>query len=165
MVPRLHRSPPRATRPNAAVYARHGTSPAITKSTFPEFASMAKKSLCFPNYLFVQLINDQWYNVRWTPHVLNIIHDKQQSLDSIVTDLRKRERDGYVRLPRAPRLQKGQQVRIIAGSFEGHSGWYDGQSSHDRVRVLLDLLGRKVPVQLLEKQVIPTPHILRGQKS
>ena len=131
----------------------------------PRIRERGRKGLMFPNYLFVKLINNQWYDVRWTPHVLQVIHDRQQSLDSIVTDLRRRERDGYVRLPRAPHLQKGQQVRIIAGSFEGHQGWYEGQSGNDRVRVLLDLLGRKVPVQLLEKQVIPTPHILRGTKS
>jgi transcription antitermination factor NusG len=132
---------------------------------FPRIRERGKKVTMFPNYLFVQMINDQFYNIRWTPHVLNVLHDRQKSLESIVSDLRRRERDGYVRLPRPPRLQKGQQVNIIAGSFEGHVGWYDGQSSHDRVRVLLDLLGRKVPVQLLEKHLAPTPNILRTVKS
>jgi transcription antitermination factor NusG len=89
-----------------------------------------------------------------------VILDRQAQLDDVVAKLQKRERDGFVRLPRKPRLQKGDPVTILAGSFEGMTAWYEGQSGSDRVRVLLDLLGRKVPLDIAESQ-ISTSHMLR----
>lgn len=117
-----------------------------------------KISTMFPNYLFVRLIDGQFYNLRKTPHVIRVILDPGSELDEAVVNLRRREREGYVRLPRVPTLQKGSPVKIIGGSFEGAVGWYDGQTTHDRVRVLLEMIGRKVPVELSERQIARYPH-------
>jgi transcription antitermination factor NusG len=113
----------------------------------------------FPTYLFVRLVaGDRWYPIAWTPHVTRLLMagDRPAQLaEDVVNDLRKRERDGLVRLPRQFRLRKGQQVRIIGGSFEGAIALYDGQSSRDRERVLLELLGRKVSVELPARDLAP----------
>ena len=69
--------------------------------------------------------------------------------DSVVSELRSREKQGFVRLPRPPAtFRPGQRVRIVRGSFEGQFGIYDGMSGKERERVLLDLLGQAVPVVL-----------------
>jgi transcriptional antiterminator RfaH len=113
----------------------------------------------FPTYLFVRLIENHWYAVRWTPHVTRLLMsgDKPAQLpEAAVEQIRKRETDGIVRLATfTPRLKKGQQVRIVRGSFEGRLALYDGQSSHERERVLLELLGQMVPVELPACDVAP----------
>lgn len=123
----------------------------------------------YPTYLFVRLVGGQFYPIAKTPHVIRIIMsgDRPAPLpDSVVTDLKRRERDGYVRLPRAPRLRPGQEVRIVGGSFEGRLGLYQGQSGRDRERVLLEFLGRQVSVDLPARDLATaTPKILRVRQS
>ena len=46
-----------------------------------------------------------------------------------------------VELPRREGFKAGEQVRILAGPFEGHLGLYAGMRAHERVLVLLALLG------------------------
>ncbi len=106
----------------------------------------------FPTYVFVRIVDDQWYSARWTIGVIRLLMWDEvpaEVSDKIVTDIMKREgRNGLVKLPKPPGLQAGQPVDILRGSFANHLGVYDGMHSVDRVRVLLDLLGRKVPVTL-----------------
>ena len=88
----------------------------------------------------------QWYPVRWTDHVIRVLFagDKPAQLpDKIVDEIRKRQIGGFVKLPPPTRLKKGQQVRIIRGSFEGQVAVYEGMTGKDRERVLLDLWARK----------------------
>lgn len=133
---------------------------------FPQVRERDRKRPMFPNYLFARLVDGQWSDIRWTPRVLNVILDRQAKLETAVASLRNRESGGYVRLPRKPKAQIGDPVRIISGSFEGRMGWYDGQGSAARVRVLLELLGRKVPLELNDADVqISTPHMLRHGNS
>ena len=118
----------------------------------------------FPRYLFVRII-DRWYPVRWTPHVLRILMPgdcpaSDPKLESFMMDIRKQERNGLVKLPDTEhRLKKGQKVRITGGSFEGQIGLYEGMSGKDRARVLLELLGRKVTVELKENAIASTGEI------
>jgi transcription antitermination factor NusG len=105
----------------------------------------------FPGYLFVEII-DQWWSVRWTTGVIRLlmIDDKPAKVSpTLMSAIKKREdSDGLVRLPKAvPRgLQRGDNVRILRGSFEHRFGIYQGQSGVQRSRILLTLLGRQVPV-------------------
>jgi len=107
----------------------------------------------FPGYIFVRII-DQWYPVRWTIGVLRILmagDEPARLADQVVDSIRRREVGGFVKLPSAIKrgpLNPGQKVRILTGSFQGHVGLYDGQSPQERERVLLNLLGRRVPVVL-----------------
>ena len=115
----------------------------------------------FPSYLFVALAGRSWYSVLWTPHVIRLLMagDRPAQLrDDTVSQIRKREHNGLVKLPNVSRrLQKGQKVRVIRGSFEGQIGLYEGMSGRDRERVLLELLGQIVPVELPGKDIAPLP--------
>jgi hypothetical protein len=68
--------------------------------------------------------------------------------DQIIDDLRKRERNGLIELSKRPALQRGDQVRILQGPLAGHLGLYAGMCAHERVLVLLALLGSQQRVDL-----------------
>jgi transcriptional antiterminator RfaH len=61
--------------------------------------------------------------------------------DAVINELRSRERDGLIELPKAPGLQPGDRVRITSGAFRGHLALYQGQTAQERVAVLLQMLG------------------------
>jgi transcription antitermination factor NusG len=101
----------------------------------------------FPGYLMVRVIV-RWYPIRWCPGVLKLLMAGDQPAklaDHIVTAIQQREVKGFVKLPK---LEPGTPVRITSGTFTGFMGIYDGMSGPQRQRVLLDLLGQKVPVTL-----------------
>jgi transcription antitermination factor NusG len=117
----------------------------------------------FPSYLFVR-IEDRWWSVNQTIGIIQLLtagDRPAQVRDSIVETIKAKERGGIVRLPPPQGLHIGQKVRVLRGSFEGHIGLYQGMSGKDRERVLLDLLGRKVPVDFHKQDIAPTPDIAR----
>jgi transcription antitermination factor NusG len=116
----------------------------------PRIRQRSRIALLFPTYLFVRVVA-RWYPVRWTPGVLHVLMDGERPArlgDDIIDQIRKREVGGFVRLPKRPTLRKGARVRVLSGQFCGHIGLYDGMAAKERERVLLDLLGRMVPVEL-----------------
>ena len=66
--------------------------------------------------------------------------------DSVIEEIRSRERGGLVELPRREAFCAGETVRILQGPFEGHLGLYAGMRPH--VLVLLALLGGQQRVEL-----------------
>ena len=57
--------------------------------------------------------------------------------------------NGVIELPEPPpRLRPGAHVRVTDGPFQGHLGLCAGMAPHDRVVVLLSLLGSKTRVTL-----------------
>jgi transcription antitermination factor NusG len=113
-------------------------------------------ALLFPTYIFARIV-DRWYPIVSTPGVLRILMSGDQPgrlPDTIIEGIRKREVGGFVKLPpKHPR--RGQRVKIIRGSFEGHVAVYDGMSGPARERVLLELLGQLVTVELPARDVVP----------
>jgi len=104
----------------------------------------------FPSYVFVSIV-DRWYAIDNTIGVLQLLMsgDTPAKLDDrIVSEIRQKERNGVVRLPKPRGLQLGDRVRVVRGSFSDHVGVFDGMLPHQRVSVLLELLGRKVRVEL-----------------
>lgn len=105
----------------------------------------------FPTYLFVRIV-DHWYSAQKTIGVIRLLMwgDQPAAIaDKVVNGIMKREGDnGLVKLPKKPGLEAGQRVDIVRGSFAQHFAIYDGMAGHDRVRVLLSLMGRSVPVTL-----------------
>src|SRR6516162_47585 len=104
----------------------------------------------FPGYAFFT-IEAQWHAARWSAGVLGLIMDgirPAKVADSVIAEIRSRERNGLVELPRRDGLKAGDQVRILAGPFEGHLGLYAGMRPHERVLVLLALLGGQQRVEL-----------------
>jgi transcription antitermination factor NusG len=111
----------------------------------------------FPGYVFVQIV-EQWWAARWTVGVVRMLMWDDQPArvsDKVVCGIMKREgEDGLVKLPKNRGLMRGDAVRIVRGSFEGHLGLYEGMSGDARVCVLLELLGRSVPVSLERADVV-----------
>src|SRR5215467_1346068 len=111
--------------------------------------SRIRKVALFPGYVFVQ-IGGRWYDARGTIGVIKILSNAigeragqwitEPAIvpDKLIDALRKQEGpDGFVKLPKAPsnHLKKGQRVKIIRGSFEGHLAVYDGMNGKERERV------------------------------
>jgi transcriptional antiterminator RfaH len=69
--------------------------------------------------------------------------------DSTIARLRESEdASGLIRLVARPELRPGAAVRIINGPFVDCLGLYEGMKDGERIAVLLDLLGRKVRVEI-----------------
>ena len=88
---------------------------------------------------------------RWSIGVIGLIMDgirPARVADQIIDDLRKRERNGLIELPKRPGPKPGDQVRILQGPFAGQLGLYAGMRAHERVLVLLALLGGQQRVEL-----------------
>jgi transcriptional antiterminator RfaH len=103
----------------------------------------------FPGYAFVA-IELQWHAARFAPGVIRIVLDGSAPArvpNAVIDEIRSRERDGYIELPRV-RLRRGDTVRVTAGPFRGHLGLYQGMVPHERVAVLLQLLGGRVRAEL-----------------
>src|SRR5262245_46915511 len=106
----------------------------------------------FPGYCFVA-IELQWHAARWSVGVLSLIMDGSRPAkvaDSIIDEIRARERNGLVELPQRDRLKPGDRVRVLQGPLQGHLGLYAGQRPHERVLVLLALLGSPQRVELAQ---------------
>lgn len=118
-----------------------------------------RKIALFPSYVFAR-VGSFWYRARWSDGVVRILMagDEPAKLkDEIVDAIRKRQDgNGFVKLPPPPkRLKQGDKVQIVGGSFAGQIGLYEGMCGKDRERVLLDLLGQAVAVELPHKDVAP----------
>jgi transcriptional antiterminator RfaH len=111
----------------------------------------------FPGYLFV-LIELQWHAARWCPGVASLLmagDGPARVPDAVIAELRGREVDGLVELAKPPRLRRGDQIRVISGPFGGHIGLYAGMKSHERVAVLLQILGGQQRVALSADAIEP----------
>ena len=107
----------------------------------------------FPGYAFV-LIELQWHAARWAPGVTRIVLDGAAPArvpDAVIAEIRGRERGGLVELP--PRLKRGDSVKILRGPFQDRLALYDGQAAHERVAVLLAVLGGQRRLALREGDV------------
>ena len=106
----------------------------------------------FPRYLFVaiDIAAQRWRAIQSTLGVSHLVcrGDRPASVeDGVISALRAREDEaGFVRLERRSPFSPGDKVRIVEGAFVDSLALVEGVSDHDRVAVLLDLLGRKVRV-------------------
>jgi transcriptional antiterminator RfaH len=113
----------------------------------------------FPGYAFVA-IELQWRAAHYCPGVVRLIQDGEQPArvpDGIIAELKGRERDGLIELPKPPGLRAGDPVRIRRGAFAGKLALYAGQAPHERVAVLLALLGGQMRVTLPKGDVEAVP--------
>jgi transcriptional antiterminator RfaH len=112
------------------------------------------ESPLFPGYAFVR-ITLQWHSARWCPGVVRLVMDGLQPAkvpEAVIEEIRGRERNGAVELPKR-RLQYGDRVKILAGPFRGHLAIYAGMSAHERVAVLLQILGGQQRATLAQRDV------------
>ena len=111
----------------------------------------------FPSYLFV-LITAGWWNARWCPGIVKLLANGDALMvvpDGLIEEIKSRERGGLIELPRRDGLRPGEQVRVLQGPFAGHLGLYQGMRPHERVLVLLAVLGGQSRVELAKGAVEP----------
>jgi len=107
----------------------------------------------FPSYLFVQIRLDPapWYTIRWTPGVKRVVATGETPTPvpaEVIRMLRERCDDGGI-IPWRPRLRAGAAVYVAHGPFSGLEGILERPSSRgERVRVLLQLMGCLMPVEM-----------------
>ena len=73
----------------------------------------------FPGYLFVWVVRG-WWDARWSAGVRRIVMDGLQPArvsDAVISEIRSRERGGFVELPKPRGLVLGSKVRLTAGPF------------------------------------------------
>lgn len=108
----------------------------------------------FPRYLFVavDMTTQRWLSIRSTIGVTRLVcdGDRPAAVPAGVLDALRRREDanGLVQLERGPRFSPGDKVCVLGGAFQDCYGLYEGMSSNERVTILLELLGRKVRVNL-----------------
>ncbi|MBP2434196.1 transcription termination/antitermination protein NusG [Bradyrhizobium elkanii] len=106
----------------------------------------------FPRYLFVaiDLAAQRWRAIQSTLGVSHLVcvGDRPALVEDRVIDALKvrEDRSGFIELARRPAFSPGDQVRIVDGAFVDSLALVEDVSDHDRVAVLLNLLGRKVRV-------------------
>jgi len=111
----------------------------------------------FPRYLFVNII-DQWRFLLGTWGVSGIIMGTNGPATlptATINQLRAREdQNGLVTLPQlshGPIFVPGQSLRVMGGVFSGYVGIHQGSTAQQRQRMLLDYMGRKVPVLIADE--------------
>jgi transcriptional antiterminator RfaH len=107
----------------------------------------------FPRYMFVaiDMAVQRWRSIYSTVGVSRIVtvgDEPTPVTDALIADLKARENDGLIELNNRPSFRLGDKLRVLDGAFADCLGLYDGLSDSDRIRILLDLLGRKVRVML-----------------
>ena len=108
----------------------------------------------FPRYLFVaiDMAAQRWRSIQSTQGVSRLVCNGEEPAavpHGLLGALKAREDDrGFVRMEAKPAFSLGDKVRVLAGAFVDNAGLFDGMEDHDRVAILLDMLGRKVRVHL-----------------
>jgi len=108
----------------------------------------------FPRYMFVaiDIATQRWRSVQSTVGVSRLITNGDSPAvvpEGVVWALRAREDvKGFVKMEAGPAFARGDKVRVLAGAFMDNAGLFNGMVDHDRVSILLDMLGRKVRVLL-----------------
>jgi transcriptional antiterminator RfaH len=114
----------------------------------------------FPRYMFVaiDMATQRWRSIQSTFGVARLVTngaDPAMLPDGVVRALKAREDDkGFIRLDSKPTFAPGDKVRVLAGAFMDSAGLFSGLADHDRVSILLDMLGRKVRVLLDADMVV-----------
>lgn len=76
--------------------------------------------------------------------------------DLIIADLQDRtDRDTGLVCPRQAQFSRGDKVAVASGPFVGLEGIYQSQSGGDRVRILLNMLGRQTATILSRTELRP----------
>jgi transcriptional antiterminator RfaH len=108
----------------------------------------------FPRYMFVtiDMATQRWRSIQSTSGVSHLVTNGDEPAavpEGVVYALRGREDSkGFVMLDVAPGFAPGDKVRVLAGAFMDNTGLFNGMADHDRVSILLEMLGRQVRVVL-----------------
>ena len=112
-------------------------------------------SQLFPAYVFVLIVSG-WWNARWSPGVVRLVMDglvPARVPENVIAEIRSRERNGFVELPKPRGLAPGTRVRVVSGPLSEQVGMLAVLRPHERVLVLLQLLGGERPVELARNAI------------
>jgi len=73
--------------------------------------------------------------------------------DAVISEIKSRERNGFVELPKARGLTPGMRVKVLRGPLQTQIGLLAALRPHERVLVLLQLLGGQQRVELARSSV------------
>ncbi len=113
----------------------------------------------FPSYLFVSFDVEyaRWRSIFSTVGVASLICNGSLPTrvpKGVVEAIRDAEKAGYFDYTTIVcRLKAGDQVRVARGPFADLVGRLQSAVSGDRVRVLLEILGRQAPIELALSEV------------
>jgi transcriptional antiterminator RfaH len=108
----------------------------------------------FPGYLFVaiDIATQRWRYVNSTVGVRKLVCNGEAPavVDGKIIECLVAQQDdhGFIKLDTKLRFAAGDVVRVIDGIFSTALGIYEGMTDRQRVGILLDILGRKVRVQI-----------------
>lgn len=113
----------------------------------------------FPRYVFVAIdtASQRWRSIQSTHGVSRLVTNGDEPAmvpEGVIQSLKAREDSkGFIGLDSKPAFAPGDKVRVVAGTFMDSAGLFSGLADHDRVSILLDMLGRKVRV-LLDAEMV-----------
>ncbi len=139
-------------------------------SYLPKYLSKVGKELkvkiLFPRYIFI-VIEDQWHRINSTFGVSRLLLNNEGKpavvSNKIIDNLKlKEDQKGLISLPDPPKFSQGQPVRVANGSFSGYRALYDGMRPNDRARVLIEMLGQQVSIELDERDLVLAVALSKG---
>lgn len=111
----------------------------------------------FPNYIFARIdLKLQYYKVKWTRGVSKILGAGDGPVpisEKIIQSIKERVgKDNLVKLEEE--LKEGDVVQITSGPFKELRGIFQKKmSDNGRIKILLNLIGVDVPVQISQWQI------------
>jgi transcriptional antiterminator RfaH len=108
----------------------------------------------FPGYAFVLIVSG-WWNARWSAGVRRLVTDglvPARVPDAVIGEIRSRERGGLVELPKL-KLEPGMRLKVLQGPLQAQIGLLAALRPHERVLVLLQLLGAERGVELARNAI------------
>ena len=109
----------------------------------------------FASYLFIWVVHG-WWDARWAAGVRRLVMDGEVPArvpDAVIAEIKSRERNGFVELPRPRGLAPGMRVKVLQGSLQAQIGMLAALRPHERVLVLLNLLGGQQRVELAKSAI------------
>ena len=111
----------------------------------------------FPRYMFVA-VERLWRSLSGTRGISYLLMGDttpQIIPDGVIDAIKAREdKRGLYQLEAPPKFYKGEKVKTNEGPWAGLPLIYEDMSSHERVTVLMNMMGRMVPVTLDEKLLV-----------
>jgi transcriptional antiterminator RfaH len=152
------------SNPQREVYASERVQAAGYETFLPMVQTNRASQPLFASYFFVRII-EQWRSINSTFGVLCLVRvgdcparcpdHEIEALKAMI------DGHGYIKLPEAPAaparrvIAVGAKVKITGGPLAGHRGLFQGQSTKDRERILLSLLGSQREVRIHHSLVVP----------
>ncbi len=155
------------TQPNREAEAKRQLENQQFRTFLPLYEKMVRharklhktRSPLFPGYLFVvlDLDRDPWHKVNGTIGVASLIMagERPSPVKTGVVETLVESTAKNGELCFTPPLRIGDRVRLAAGPFSEQLGILQQFGASQRVHVLLDIMGGKIPVSLRRDDILP----------